>query len=579
MALTVVAVSAVTCLCLPTAGWAEATLETDVNRFSLSTDDLLYMSVTVNADPSQDVEEPELEESSDFVVIGVPSRESGFSLVNMKGTKYIRRTYTLQPLRAGELTLPVATAVVDGQLLRGKPVTVSVQRGSGGRAQTSGPTPQPSPSGSGQLPFDSGQAFAIVLRVEPREAFVNQQLTATVEYYTAYRLPHGPGQEAPHAEGFVAEALPDPDPEYVSVDGRQYVRATRRWALFAATPGRHTIQAAPEELMLPPMYQREVFESNPVQVVVKPLPSPPAGFSGAVGQFTIQISADKERVKAGEGFTVRAAVDGTGNIQAVRPPDLKVPDWCKVYQSGEKRTSEPRTQGGQLLLGGRAEFEYLVVPRREGQLKILGASLRYFNPATRAYATAQSAGITVEVTAGEVIEEEAPETADSALMHIHTEKPRLHARRPLPSTPAIPAVFGACALALAGSAVVRANRRRRLSDPQGFRASAAARQARRSLSSAEKLSGNAVVDAVSETVRQYLADRFALPAAGLALQETAAELDRRGVASHLVARVTTLLASCGDMRFAPGGAATLEPAALINQARELIDALEEAMHR
>jgi hypothetical protein len=33
------------------------------------------------------------------------------------------------------------------------------------------------------------------------------------------------------------------------------------------------------------------------------------------------------------------------------------------------------------------------------------------------------------------------------------------------------------------------------------------------------------------------------------------------------------------MRFAPGGAATLEPAALIGQARELIDALEEAMHR
>lgn len=579
MALAALVASALACVCLPAPGWAEATLETDVNRFSLSTDDLLYMSVTVNSDPSQDVEEPELEESSDFVVIGVPSRESGFSLVNMKGSKYIRRTYTLQPLRAGELTLPVATAVVDGQLLRSKPTTVSVQRGAGGRAQPSGPTPQSEPSASGEVPFDSDQAFAIVLRVEPREAFVNQQLTATVEYYTAYRLPHGPGQEAPHAEGFVAEALPDPDPEYVSVDGRQYVRATRRWALFPATPGKHTIKAAPEELMLPPMYQREVFESNPVHVAVKPLPAPPAGFGGAVGQFTIQISADKERVKAGEGLTVRAVVDGTGNIQSVRPPELKVPDWCKVYQSGEKRTSEPRTLGGQLLLGGRAEFEYLVVPRREGQLDISGASLRYFDPVARAYKTAHSASISVKVAEGEVIEDEAPATPDSTLMHIHTDSPRLQARRPLPSTPAIPAVLAACALALAGSAAVRANRQRRLSDPQAFRASAAAGQARRSLASAEKLRGDAVVDAVAETVRQYLADRFALPAAGLALQQTAHELERRGLAPHVVARVTALLASCGDMRFAPGGAATLEPAALIGQARELIDALEEAMHR
>ncbi|NSW56018.1 MAG: BatD family protein [Armatimonadetes bacterium] len=550
-----------------------------MNRFSLSTDDLLYMSVTVNSDPSQDVEEPELEESPDFVVIGVPSRESGFSLVNMKGTKYIRRTYTLQPLRAGELTLPVATAVVDGQLLRAKPITVSVQRGAGGGAQSAGPTPQPAPSGSGAVPFDSDQAFAIVLRVEPREAFVNQQLTAIVEYYTAYRLPHGPGQEAPHAEGFVAEALPDPDPEYVTVDGRQYVRATRRWALFPATPGSHTIKAAPEELMLPPVYQREVFESNQVRVSVKPLPTPPAGFSGAVGQFTVQISADKQRVKAGEGLTVRAIVDGTGNIQAVRAPDLKVPDWCKVYQSGEKRTSEPRTLGGRLLLGGRAEFEYLVVPRRAGQLEISGASLRYFDPAARAYKTAQSAPVSVTVTEGEVIEEATSAAGDTALMHIHTDRPRLHAHPPLPSTPVIPTVLTACALALAGSAAVRVNRQRRLSDPQGFRASAAARQARRSLASAEKLRGNAVVDAVAETVRQYLADRFALPATGIALQEIASELERRGLASPVVGRVTTLLSSCGDMRFAPGGAATLEPAALIDQAKELIDALEKAMDR
>ena len=78
--------------------------------------------------------------------------------------------------------------------------------------------------------------FAVVLRVEPRELLVNQQLTAEVDYYTAYRLPHAPGQEAPRAEGFVAEALPEPDAEYVTVNGRQYVRATRRWALFPASP-------------------------------------------------------------------------------------------------------------------------------------------------------------------------------------------------------------------------------------------------------------------------------------------------------------------------------------------------------
>ncbi len=558
---------------------AAVRVESDVDRYSLSTDDELELTITINMGGRDKAGKPTLEASDDFTPVGIARRESGYSMVNMHVSKYTRHVYTLRPLRAGQLKVPAATVEVNGRNVHTQPIKVQVTEGAKPSPvdDPTGPVPQPRPSPSTNgAPFAGRPPFTVVARTDKQDVFVNEQLTLECDYYTAYRLPRTPGQEAPRAEGFVAEALPDPEPEYLMVNGNQYARLTKRWALFATTPGKFEVAAAAEELMLPPAYSRQVFESNFVSVTVKPLPPQPSGldFSGAVGRFTVQLAGDKAQVKAGEGLTLRAVVDGSGNLQTVKPPKLAVPEWCKVYESGENRTLGPRGTGDSVVFGGRAEFEYLVVPRRDGELVIPQAGLTYFDPVTKSYQTARSESVSVTVLQGEVIEDEALSGGEAAIAHIHTEDARLSGRRPILLGPTPYVVAGLCLLALfvAGAKRIAADRRR--SDPTRALAATAARAAMGALKRAEREQGEAFYERLGDTVCQYIADKFGVPASGLGADDIGEALVENGAERDTADAARELLALCYACRYAPGLAGSTSRDEALARATKLVRMLE-----
>jgi len=53
------------------------------------------------------------------------------------------------------------------------------------------------------------------------------------------------------------------------------------------------------------------------------LPEPvPEGFSGAVGTFQLELSADKQNVKAGEPLSLKLLLAGSGSLLTLKLPDL-----------------------------------------------------------------------------------------------------------------------------------------------------------------------------------------------------------------------------------------------------------------
>jgi len=314
-----------------------------------------------------------------------------------------------------------------------------------------------------------------------------------------------------------------------------------------------------------------------VQLDVRPLPPAPAGAEQcAVGNFTVRLSAEKSQVKAGEGFTATVVVDGFGDVSPITRPTLRVPDWCKVYESGEDRKTETRPYLDRQLIGGTATFEYLVVPRKPGPLTIEPVRLPYFRISEERYATADSGALTIIVTPGEVIQDADADTDAAALHHIKVEAPRLRARPVLLFGPLPGVVVGACVLALLFGLASRIKENRRRLDPERALAQGAARAALRALGRAAQASDEEFYSVVEEAVTQYLADRFRLPLSGLTAQQAGEGLLERGAGEQASQMAMEIISACHASRYAPGATNAASRARVLELAQSLVQVVEHA---
>jgi BatD DUF11 like domain len=136
--------------------------------------------------------------------------------------------------------------------------------------------------------------------------------------------------------------------------------------------------------------------SNGLSVQVNPLPPPPPGFSGAVGNFTLNATADPHEVPAGEAVTVSLVVRGNSRPNSMA--DIALPPLadCEVFPP-EKHVAVDTTPNG---ISCQKGCKYLVVPKQEGSVVIPALSWIYFDPAAKSYKTLSSEPVTIAVTKG-----------------------------------------------------------------------------------------------------------------------------------------------------------------------------------
>jgi hypothetical protein len=130
------------------------------------------------------------------------------------------------------------------------------------------------------------------------------------------------------------------------------------------------------------------LRSPPLSLAVLPLPASgrPAGFSGAVGRFSVTRSAVPLEVEAGDPVTVRTVISGTGNLEAFSCTPVTGPGW---------RSYPPRGwhQGESLVC------EQVVLPEAESLRLIPAAQVAFFDPDLERYRTAASAALPLKVSA------------------------------------------------------------------------------------------------------------------------------------------------------------------------------------
>ena len=134
---------------------------------------------------------------------------------------------------------------------------------------------------------------------------------------------------------------------------------------------------------------------NPVEVNVRPLPQDgkPTDFAGTVGQYRIHAQTDRQTIEAGDGFTLRVQVSGTGNIKTVPAPTVPTLPNMAIY---DPQITDAIGIVDSRIQGSRT-YEYVIIPSEEGRWTIPVIDYPYFNPQTESYQVARTAPITIDV--------------------------------------------------------------------------------------------------------------------------------------------------------------------------------------
>lgn len=127
-----------------------------------------------------------------------------------------------------------------------------------------------------------------------------------------------------------------------------------------------------------------------ISVNVLPLPTDgkPAGFSGAVGRFQFQVTAEPKEVAPGDPITLQMTIIGEGNYDRIQPPVLPADAPFRLFGDAV------RQQGN-----NGVRFEQVISPRDVTVTQIPPIDFSFFDSEAGQYRTVSSRPIPITVTA------------------------------------------------------------------------------------------------------------------------------------------------------------------------------------
>lgn len=148
-------------------------------------------------------------------------------------------------------------------------------------------------------------------------------------------------------------------------------------------------------LEVPFSNHKNTLVSNKVKINVKKLPEgAPENFKDAVGKYDVKvemIDKSKESFEINKAFNISVKVNGTGNLSpAIIPKILPSSDY-EFFEPKIVNNSVATTKG----IEGEVEAQYVIIPKKRGDLKISTEAFSYFDPNEEKYVTLGSKVLTL----------------------------------------------------------------------------------------------------------------------------------------------------------------------------------------
>jgi hypothetical protein len=328
--------------------------------------------------------------SSTQIVNGKMSNSTSYSYV-----------YYLQAVKEGKFVIPPAVFVLKNKTYHSDSLVIEVI---GSSAQKQGAVPGNQDSQPDADVQSSGKDLFINLSVNRRDIFLGEPIVATVKLYSRVNIAGINEIKYPDFNSFLKSDIDTPPLTSLrqeNVNGTIYGSGVvQQFLLYPQVTGEINIDPVQISVLIQKKVRGEQSDpffgdffssyqtiptaaaSKTIKIKVRPLPGiQPADYSGVVGKLDIKATVNKESVKVNDAVTYKVTISGNGNLRIASAPVLKLSPNIEVY---DPKISDELRNG---LNGttGRKTFEYLMIPRHDGDFTIPPISYSYFNIASGKY--------------------------------------------------------------------------------------------------------------------------------------------------------------------------------------------------
>ena len=577
---------------------ADVTFNARVDKTRAALDDTVQYSLEIVGNSAGNAPSPNLPKFDNLHVVG-SYQSSNISIVNGQANVSKSFTYALQPEKTGPARIGPASITISGQTYTADPIDIAITKAEGKNKQ---PGPQTGsrprfPSiwndfdeffNSPFPPFQQSQTvkepIKVDLKASQTTAYVNQQILLTFTFYRRVSLLQNPSYTPPDTAGFWAVDLPtDKDLREVTLSGIKYLAQDFKTALFPTTPGDFTIGAATLVVQTDPFSSPDTVKTNPLKIRVLPLPKEgkPDNFSGAVGNYQMDVSLKQDAIERGQPIQITTKVWGKGNVQTISEPISSLSGEFKKLSASGKEDVVKDNYG----ISGSKSFDIVLIPLKEGRFTLPPLEFSYFDPAKKEYRTLKSRELHLTILPSST---PLPKEYEKSLVDETTKK---QVAIIIPWQKINTAIFkmvtsvsfwlpilSAIALVII-FLLYRKFQERLVADPSKLRQRQALKVAKRKLKKATYLlEQNKLKEFLGEifnATTKYLGDKYGFSADGITTDELRDVLIRKGLAPEAQKQLESFIIECDMLRFTPSSLSPEKAIELSRVAEQLIVTIEK----
>ncbi len=579
----------------------DATFVASVDNNSPQVGEQMTLTFTFSGSGGKNFHQPDL---NNFFVLGGPNQSTNMQFVNGVVSSSFTITYQIQARSEGKFTIGSATIEAGGKQYSSNNIEIEVRKS----------IQKPASPQTGSTTLSSENLF-LRATIDKSKVYVGEQITIVYKIYTRLRISNYSIKAFPATSGFWVEEIPQTQQIQLInevVNGVQYqVGELKRIALFPTQSGilevkpfeitcQVQVQSRrktndPFDIFNDPFFntmqtQNVQIKSNSVKInsISLPLVNVPKSFSGAVGNYQMNIITSKTKTETNEAITLRMKINGTGNVKLIETPELKLSNEFELY--APKVNDNINTQSNPIT--GTKMVEWLLIPRFPGDKKIPAYAWSYFNPSQNKYVTISSSEISLTIKQGSKsgaqigngISKEEIEILNQDIRFIIIsntsftdigESGKSFTTRML--------LYFIPVLVAGGLVYFRIKNEKSKFYIIDYKSRIASRVAKNKLKIIESYlksdEQNKFFTELSNTLTLYICDKLNIPFSQLSEVEIIKQLKEKNINIELIDSFTALQKNCEFARFAPSAEISSTKNELYNESEKVIFKLEEELNK
>jgi hypothetical protein len=377
---------------------AAANFTASLNRTTITLGESAALSLTFEGDAPKEVPQPPPIQNLRITYLGPSSQ---FSFINGQSSTTVTHNFTVTPQQVGDFTIPALVAVVGGQRLASQPLALKVVKPGAVAASQAGE-----------------QLVLLKLALPKKEVYLGETVVAKLQLYlhSSVRNFGNLRLNAFPADGFNLGKNAEGQRRRVQIGNSVYTLVPYAVTLTPIKAGPGVLGPVAVSLIVElasanrrgdpfdpfGMFNRNeqneiTLATEPESVQTLPLPAEnqPPDFKGAVGNYTLTVTAGPTNVAVGDPITVRVQISGRGALESLELPDQTAWHDFKTYPPSSKIET-----ADELGIQGTKTFEEIVVPQNSDLKALPPFSFSYFDPERKSYRTLTQPGMALVVRPG-----------------------------------------------------------------------------------------------------------------------------------------------------------------------------------